>query len=815
MRLRNTLRPQCCSKLFLGAVAAASICAIGPCAIAQEIGRAPVAPHAGSEPGQASVPQVVQFTGTLKDSASRPVAGVASITFAIYAEQDGSAALWSETQNVLADASGHYAVLLGAASANGVPASLFGTGESRWLGVTIARQPEMPRVLLASVPYALKAQDAETLGGLPASSFVTTQQLAAATMHSAAPTTVVAAGADTIVSASTLSASTSTDSASPSVTQAAVTGTGTAQYLPLWTSGSNLGVSKIFQANGGFVGINTNTPLLQLDVNGNSIFRGSFQMAPQGTATAGSGQPSHSFQWQGSVFNSATHAAQNEAFGFRTVPATNNTSSPTTKLDLFYGPGGGTLNDTGLSINNAGIITFVPGQILSGSSANLSGPISFPSSGGTSGTLLEISHIPFLSSISAPDNIELGEGSGNPSMTGQYNISIGDSSMNAVTTGQQNVALGTSSLRLMTNGDFLTAIGDGALELLTTGFQDTAVGAESGGSITTGFNDTVIGNDADVRPGTLANATAIGADSCVTEANAVVLGAAACDPSGYLDATTFVGIGTSHPRSTLEIVNATGSTSSNPDPILTLSSINEPTSGGSVAIDFNTYTPVSTGTYIPTWRIQAVNDGNFSADLAFFTKMPGAIGNPLKEAISLDPTGDLHVLGNLYVDGQVSKGGGTFKIDDPIDPANKYLSHSFVESPDMMNIYNGNITTDASGFATVEMPAWFEALNQDFRYQLTVMGQFAQAIVGSEIAGNKFTIRTDKPNVRVSWQVTGIRHDAYAIAHPTPVEETKPASEQGHYLHPDAFGLGQDKAVSNVFEKSTEPAKVAIATSAQ
>ena len=315
-----------------------------------------------------AVPRLVQFSGTLspKDSTSRPMSGAASVTFAIYAEQDGGTALWSETQNVLADANGRYSVVLGAASANGVPANLFGTGEPRWLGVTVARQPEMPRVLLASVPYALKAQDAETLGGLPASSYVTTRQLAAVSGSHvvAAPATAIVATSQSAntVEPSQSAANTGADAASQSVTQATVSGTGTAQFLPLWTSGSNLGNSKMFQSAGGFIGINTTTPLLQLDVNGNSIFRGSFQMAPQGTATASTGQPSHSFQWQGSVFNSSTNSAQNEAFGFRTVPVLNDTSDPTTALDLFYGPGGGTLNDTGLSIDSHGVITFVPSQ---------------------------------------------------------------------------------------------------------------------------------------------------------------------------------------------------------------------------------------------------------------------------------------------------------------------------------------------------------------------------------------------------------------------------------------------------------------------
>jgi len=151
--------------------------------------------------------------------------------------------------------------------------------------------------------------------------------------------------------------------------------------------------------------------------------------------------------------------------------------------------------------------------------------------------------------------------------------------------------------------------------------------------------------------------------------------------------------------------------------------------------------------------------------------------------------------GNVTVSGNLSKAGGSFKIDDPLDPANKYLSHSFVESPDMMNVYNGNIVTDGSGTATVSLPDWFESLNRDFRYQLKVIGQFAQAIVESEIAGNQFVIRTDKPNVKVSWQVTGIRQDPWANAHRIPVEEEKTETAQGFYLHPELYHQPMEKSV--------------------
>ncbi len=144
--------------------------------------------------------------------------------------------------------------------------------------------------------------------------------------------------------------------------------------------------------------------------------------------------------------------------------------------------------------------------------------------------------------------------------------------------------------------------------------------------------------------------------------------------------------------------------------------------------------------------------------------------------------------GNVDILGTLSKGGGSFKIDHPLDPANKYLYHSFVESPDMMNIYNGNVTTGASGEAAVELPEWFETLNRDFRYQLTVIGQFAQAIVAGKVANHQFIIKTDKPNVEVSWQVTGIRQDAFANAHRIPVESEKVPADRGHYLYPELVG---------------------------
>ena len=136
--------------------------------------------------------------------------------------------------------------------------------------------------------------------------------------------------------------------------------------------------------------------------------------------------------------------------------------------------------------------------------------------------------------------------------------------------------------------------------------------------------------------------------------------------------------------------------------------------------------------------------------------------------------------GNAHVNGTLSKLAGSFKIDHPLDPKHKWLSHSFVESPDMMNVYNGNVTLDGAGSATVDLPSYFDALNRDYRYQLTPIGAAAPDLhVASEIKDNSFTIAGGPANGTVSWQVTGIRKDAYAEEHPIVVEEDKGADASG------------------------------------
>jgi hypothetical protein len=153
-------------------------------------------------------------------------------------------------------------------------------------------------------------------------------------------------------------------------------------------------------------------------------------------------------------------------------------------------------------------------------------------------------------------------------------------------------------------------------------------------------------------------------------------------------------------------------------------------------------------------------------------------------------TGDVNVTGSVS-----SSGAENLTIDDPLNAANKYLVHASVESSEMKNIYDGTVTTDGQGQATVQLPEWFGVLNADFRYQLTVIGQFAQAIVAREIENNQFEIRTSAPGVKVSWQVTGVRRDAYAQAHPLMVEQEKDARLRGFYIHPELYGEPAEKQI--------------------
>ena len=171
--------------------------------------------------------------------------------------------------------------------------------------------------------------------------------------------------------------------------------------------------------------------------------------------------------------------------------------------------------------------------------------------------------------------------------------------------------------------------------------------------------------------------------------------------------------------------------------------------------------------------------------------------------------------GKVFIKGPLEKPGGKFKIDHPLDPANKYLSHSFVESPDMKNVYDGTVVLDNKGEAEIQLPDWFAALNKDFRYQLTAIGapgpnlyiaeeifdgvtNYSNSSSNDKNNNSRFRIAGGTLGMKVSWQVTGIRKDPWANANRILVEEDKPAKEQGYYIYPDLYSQPEEKAISQL-----------------
>ena len=160
------------------------------------------------------------------------------------------------------------------------------------------------------------------------------------------------------------------------------------------------------------------------------------------------------------------------------------------------------------------------------------------------------------------------------------------------------------------------------------------------------------------------------------------------------------------------------------------------------------------------------------------------------------------VVDNFYA-GNLAKGAGSFKIDHPLDPQNKYLYHSFVESPDMLNIYNGNVVLNSNGTAVITLPSYFDALNMDVKYQLTAIGgSMPNLYISKEVNNGKFEIAGGIPNGKVSWQVTGIRQDPYANANRIIPEVEKEDINKGKYLNPEVYGRSSEKGINKRFSKA-------------
>jgi hypothetical protein len=523
-----------------------------------------------------SIPQQISFKGAVTAPDGKPATGVLPVTFLIYEEDEGGSPLWIETQDVTLDATGHYTVMLGARTRGGLPAELFASKAARWLGVEPQGLPVQPRVPLVSVPYAFKAGDAETIGGLPPSAFLRADALPRGSIAEAQSSSAISA-------------------TSPA-------GSGTANYIPRWTpNGTTLGNSALFQSGTGSaakIGINTNAPAATLDVAGGVIARGALQLPSKGAASASKGLTSQPLTLQASVFSSSKHAAIAPKFEWQAEPAGNNTASPGATMNLLYGAAG-TAVETGLSIAGNGRITFSPGQTFPGTGkGTITGVAAGPglNGGGASGNItlgLDTTKVPQLnaannftgdqtvagnltssasvsgSTLNATSSFNLAGNpfafgsksnansylgfAGNQSGTGGNNVGTGPSALLMNGTGSGNTANGASALMVNSTGSNNSAFGLSTLSANVTGGSNTAIGNNALAANTTGSGNTAVGANAgpDSSHKNLTNATAIGANATVTASNALVLGSI----NGVNGATadTSVGIGTSAPAATLDV----------------------------------------------------------------------------------------------------------------------------------------------------------------------------------------------------------------------------------------------------------------------
>ncbi len=691
-----------------------------------------------------------------------PITGVVGVTFSLYQNQQGGAPLWIEVQNVQANVNGHYTAMLGSGTSGGVPQDIFSSAEAHWVGTQISGQREQPRVLLLSVPYALKAADAETLGGLPASAFV----------HAAPNAAIGAPGAKT----------TSAANAPP---PAGVTGKGTKNFIPIWTSGTALGNSIIYETAGN-LGVGTKTPKATLDVASTNAL--GIQSTVPGTEAAISGIATATSGGATGVYGRSSDPSSGGVIG-----KDNATTGGAGVLGVSAATGGAGVGVYGLETGTTGGVFGVIGQAKSTGeySTGVYG-IEDATTGAVDGVV--------GTAQSTTDSAAGVAGVENAATGVVYGVSGGTSSTT-------NGAAGVYGYEHATTGQVYGVSG------FTTSNGDFAAGVSGTASATSGQVYGVVG---------VSNSTAIGA--------------AAVD--GYEPATSgqVYGVFGSTTSATNGAAGVAGNANATTGQVTGVAGTSVSTSGTGVFGNATAATGDTFGVFGQTASPSGIGTSGYASATngiaigvegltnspagagAAFTNLAGGtslviIGNGAnyKQIFNVDASGNGFFAGNLNVTGKLTKGSGSFKIDHPLDPGNKYLSHSFVESPDMMNVYNGNVITDRHGFATVLLPDYFEALNGDFRYQLTVMGKFAQAIVAKEIANNRFIIQTSKPGVKVSWQVTGIRHDAYANAYRIPTEEDKPAAEQGYYLHPEVFGQPTSKSIQAASSKTTSTDQIARA----
>ena len=696
----------------------------------------------------AVVPPLVNFSGSLAGANGKPSAGLLGVTFSLYKDSEGGTPLWIETQNVQVDKTGHYSVMLGSTSSHGLPSELFASGEARWLGVQPQGQAQQPRVLLMSVPYAMKALDAETIGGKPASSFML------------APIS---------------SGNGDTGSAPPPGT---ITGSGTADFIPVFTGPTTIGNSKLFQTIGGNFGFGTTTPAAKVDVKGTGDIRDTLTLFPKLTHPTLS---VHGTAFAVSDTGKVTFVAGQAFPGTGTVTSVGSgaglTGGPITKTGTLSIKTGGVTN---AMLVHPSLTVTANSPLTGGGVVSLGGSTSLGlTSSCSSGQILKWNGSSWAcaaDSNSGGTVTSVGSGlglTGGP-ITGSGTLSID-------TTVVPQLAAANS----FTNNNTIIGAGSGFALVVT---QPTATNGNAG---TPALES--VGSDADPN-GILAGGIGVSAfGGTGGSGNVSGNGGDGIDAGGGFGAGGNGGSGIRAGGGFSNSLNGgAGVVAIGGDSGLLFGGDGIDATGG-LGGTGNNFSSTSGQGVVGTGGQGGFQEADGSG--GFFTGGNSNFGGFGIEVFAGSDSAAFFS-GDVIVTGAISAGTKDFKIDHPLDPANKYLSHASIESSEMINLYTGNVTTDAQGDAQVQLPDWFEAVNTDFRYQLTVIGQFAQAIVSSRVSNHQFAIKTDKPNVDVSWQIAGVRQDAFAKAHPLVVEQEKNARERGFYLHPELYGAAAERGIA-------------------
>jgi hypothetical protein len=436
----------------------------------------------------AIVPMLIEFAGTLLDRDNGPMAGPVGVTFSLYAEQSGGAALWMETQNVHTDANGNYAVFLGAASKGGLPAEQFASGKARWLGIQVENKAEQPRIMLVSVPYALKAGDSATLGGLPPSAFLSGATQGAAS-SSAPPPDRIASNIQAPLNTDTMKGAQSSTNAvraaaAPPAACTSITGEGVANFFTAWAGPCTLAPSPMAEScstNGCNVGIGTQTPQAAMDVE-----------APLATTTGVLGVTRNTASFAAGVFGhaTATSGLTRGVYGVSDSPsgigvhgiAAVGGQFETGSGVILVGRGGGS---TRFTLDAAGNM-LVTGGITTGRQ------LSLPATTNATTGVMALGEAPFVHAFGT-FNTFLGANAGNFTMTGRENTASGQGALANNTTGTRNTASGAFALFSNTTGFDNTACGRDALLNNSAGSDNTACGSNALMNNATGVSNNAIG----------------------------------------------------------------------------------------------------------------------------------------------------------------------------------------------------------------------------------------------------------------------------------------------------------------------------------